>query len=107
MQNHIYQFDMLYNFVNLQRKINIMIEGTFKFSKHIQQRIEERNLNKQWIINTVNSPDKIIVKSEEEVYFFKKIVEFDGRCLKVVFNQIKKLIVTAHSDRKMTKNNCK
>ena len=107
MQNHIYQFDMLYNFVNLQRKINIMIEGTFKFSKHIQQRIEERNLNKQWIINTVNSPDKTVIKSEEEVYFFKKIIEFKGRCLKVVFNSIKKLVITAHFDRKMTKNNCK
>lgn len=84
-----------------------MNEYPIEFSKHVQQRIKERNLKKQWIFNTVNSPDKTVIKSEEEVYFFKKIIEFKGRCLKVVFNSIKKLVITAHFDRKMTKNNCK
>ncbi len=30
------------------------------------------------------------------MHFFKKIVEFAGRCLKVIFNPIKKIVVTAY-----------
>ena len=77
------------------------------FSKHIRERIKERNLDEKWIVDTVNLPDKKVVKSENEVHFFKKIAGFAGKCLKVVFNPLKKLVVTAYFDRKMTKNNCK
>ena len=83
-----------------------MNEGPIKFSQHVKQRIKERNLEKQWMLNTIKSPDKKVFKSKEEIYYFKEIVEFEGRCLKVIFNSTKKLIVTAHFDRKMTKNNC-
>ncbi|RLD58780.1 MAG: hypothetical protein DRJ05_07460 [Bacteroidetes bacterium] len=76
------------------------------FSKHIQQRIKDRNLDKQWILNAIESPDKTVLRTVEEVYYFKKIADFAGRCLKVVFNPTKNLVVTAYFDRKMTKNNC-
>ena len=84
-----------------------MNDDEFGFSKHFEKRMEERNLDKQWIIDTVKSPDKTVEKSEIEIHFFKKISQFAGKCLKVVFNPIKKLVVTAYLDRKMTKNNCK
>jgi hypothetical protein len=77
------------------------------FSKHVKKRIEERDLEEDWIVDTINSPDKTVIKSDEEVHFFKQIVDFAGRCLKVVFNPIKKLVVTAHFERKMTKKGCK
>lgn len=84
-----------------------MSKEEINFSKHVEKRIKERKLEKQWIIDTVNSPDKTVEKSDEEVHFFKKIVKFAGKCLKVVYNPIKKLVVTAHFDRKMTKKRCK
>ncbi len=84
-----------------------MSENDFNFSKHLKERIRERNLDKAWIVGTIKSPDKTVLKSKEETHFFRKIVEFSGKCLKVVFNPIKKLVVTAHFDRKMTKKSCK
>ncbi|MFN8257098.1 MAG: DUF4258 domain-containing protein [Bacteroidales bacterium] len=81
-----------------------MNEDEIKFSKHVEQRIEERNLNKNWIIDTIKSPDKTVEKSEKEVHYFKIIVEYSGKILKVVFNPVKKLVVTAHFDRNMNKN---
>lgn len=77
------------------------------YSKHVEQRIEERNIKNEWIVETIKSPDKKVEKSEDEVHFFKKIFDLAGKCLKVVVNPIKNLVVTAHFDRKMTKNDCK
>ena len=84
-----------------------MNDDELNYSKHVKKRIEERDLDENWIADTVKSPDKTVVKSDEEVHFFKRIVDFAGRCLKVVFNPIKKLVVTAHFDRNMTKKGCK
>jgi hypothetical protein len=84
-----------------------MSNDELNFSKHVEKRIEERDLDEQWIVDTVKAPDKTVEKSDKEIHFFKKIAEFAGRCLKVVFNPIKKLVVTAHFDREMTKKDCK
>ena len=84
-----------------------MDEKEIKFSTHAIERINERGIDKKWIFDTMNSPDKKEVISEEETHFFKKIIEFAGKCLKVVFNPVKNIVITAHFDRKMTKNNCK
>ncbi len=84
-----------------------MDESEIKFSEHVNERIVERGIDKEWIYETINTPDKKIIKSQDEVHFFKKILEFAGKCLKVVFNPIKNRVITAYFDRKMTKNNCK
>ncbi len=82
-----------------------MTHDEINYSKHVEQRIEERQLEKQWIEETVLNPDKTIVKAENEVHYFKKFIILAGKFLKVVFNPIKKLVVTAHFDEKMTKSN--
>ncbi len=82
-----------------------MTEEEIKYSKHLEQRIAERQLEKQWIVETVLKPDTTIVKAENEVHYFKKFIKLAGKFLKVVFNPIKKLVVTAHFDEKMTKSN--
>ena len=81
-----------------------MNENEIKYSQHVEQRIEERKLDKKWIIDTINSPDKTVEKSEKEIHYFKIITDFAGKFLKVVFNPIKNLVVTAHFDRNMTNN---
>jgi len=50
---------------------------------------------------------KTIVKSDNEIHYFKKFILLAGKFLKVVFNPIKKLVVTAHFDEKMTKSDKK
>ena len=84
-----------------------MDEENLNFSNHVEKRIKERKIKKEWIEATIKSPDKKVEKTENEVHFFKKTIEFAGKCLKVVVNPIKNLVVTAHFDRKMTKNDCK
>ncbi len=81
-----------------------MSENEITYSLHVEERIKERNLDKKWILDTINSPDRTIEKSEKEIHYFKIITDFAGKVLKVVFNPIKNLVVTAHFDRNMTKN---
>ena len=74
-----------------------------RFSNHAKQRLEERNIKEQWVIDTLQNPDAKEIKSENEVHFFKQIFEFAKRYLKVVFNPMKNLVVTAYFDRSKTK----
>ncbi len=53
-----------------------------KISKHMETRMKERNLEKQWIFDTIKYPNKIIVKSDKEIHFLKKIYNFANRCLR-------------------------
>jgi hypothetical protein len=75
------------------------------YSKHVEKRIEERQLDKQWIEDTILNPDLIIEKAENEIHYFKKFIKFANKILKVVFNPVKKMVITAHFDEKMTKLN--
>ncbi|GEM_PF-6816447 len=58
-----------------------MTQEEINYSKHVEQRIEERKLEKQWIVETVLNPDKTIVKAENEVHYFKKFIELAGKFL--------------------------
>ncbi len=59
------------------------MKNSYKYSKHLQSRIEQRNIKEEWINETLFSPDKREDISEIEEHFFKKIIDFSGRCLKV------------------------
>ena len=83
------------------------MKNNYKYSKHIQERIKQRNIKKEWIDDTIKNPDKYEKTSNIEEQFFKRIIKFSGRCLKVIVNPLTKIIVTAFFDRKMTKKDCK
>jgi len=83
-----------------------MAQKSYTFSKHLQTRIEERNLKKEWIEETIENPDVTEEIATDETHFFKKILEAASRRLKVVFNPLSSIVITAHFDRKRTKNNC-
>lgn len=83
------------------------MQSEYKFSKHLQERIEERKIKEKWIYDTISNPDRNIKIEDDEHHYFKKIVDFANRCLKVIVNPINKIVVTAFFDRKMTKNDCK
>ena len=83
------------------------MQGEYKFSKHLNDRIDERQIKEKWIYETIKNPCKDIKIADDEHHYFKKIIEFANKCLKVVVNPINKIVVTAFFDRKMTKNDCK
>jgi hypothetical protein len=76
---------------------------TFIFSEHLIKRMDERSIKKQWILSTIESPDKTVVITEDELHCFKKDTDFNNKWLKVVINPQTKIIVTAYFDRKMKK----
>jgi len=80
-----------------------MIEYEYIFSKHLNEKIKQRELKKEWIWDTIENPDKKYDIADDEVHFFKFIADFFNKCLKVVVNPISKIIVTAHFDRNKTK----
>lgn len=55
--------------------INEIDSDDFNFSKHLEQRIEERGLDALWKIDTIKFPGKTDIKSDSEFIFFKKIIE--------------------------------
>ncbi len=77
----------------------------YTFSQHLETRMEERNLKREWIEDTLENPDSKEEIEPDETHFFKRILEAASRCLKVVFNPLTSIVITAHFDRKRTKNN--
>jgi Domain of unknown function (DUF4258) len=78
----------------------------YSFSQHLETRLKERNLKREWVEDTIENPDVTEEIAADETHFFKKILEAASRCLKVVFNPLTSIVITAHFDRKRTKNNC-
>jgi len=56
-----------------------MTQAEINYSKHVDQRIEERKLEKQWIVDTTCKPDKTIVKADNEVHYFKLFIELANK----------------------------
>ncbi len=54
------------------------------FSSHAEKRINERGINKEKVIDTINLPDYTISRSNNETEAFKKI---NNRLLKVAYFQ--------------------
>ena len=71
----------------------------YKFSKHVLERIKEKNIKKEWIFETINNPDEIIEMSDTEHRYYKVIKDFGDRVLKVVLNPESNIIITVYFDR--------
>jgi hypothetical protein len=104
LSNLIFALDY-FTFVSLTFKI--MERKPFIFSQHLETRLQERNLKREWIEDTLENPDSKEEVEVDETHFFKRILEAASRCLKVVLNPLTNIVITAHFDRKKTKNDCK
>lgn len=82
-----------------------MEDLTFDLSDHALIRIRQRNLERQWIVATLENPDleDPHPKDTDCRIAYKAIAEADGRVLKVVYNISTDPIrvVTVHFDRRM------
>lgn len=48
-----------------------MAQKPYTFSKHLETRIEERNLKKEWIEDTIENPDVTEEIAADETHFSK------------------------------------
>ena len=76
------------------------------FSVHAQDVMTTREIKQSWVEIVLESASNIIIINDDEIHYFKIIQEYDNRCLKVVFNPNKSLVITAFFDRKMKKRGC-
>ncbi|MCF6207694.1 MAG: DUF4258 domain-containing protein [Sulfurovum sp.] len=78
-----------------------------KLSIHAKDVMDNRNIPEKWVYCVLNDPSLIIEIKEDEVHYYGMIETHDNRCLKVVVNPLKALVVTTYFDRKMQKKGCK
>lgn len=78
----------------------------YHLSKHAQEVMEKRGVQLVWIETTLLHPTLVASMSDNEVHYYSLIRENENRCLKVVCNPLKELIVTVYFDRNMRKKGC-
>jgi hypothetical protein len=74
----------------------------FKLSKHAEEMLRERNIQKEWIWLAIESPDWKNIGKDDNIHFFKSIPEHSGRILHVVvnINVTPRKVVTVFFDRR-------
>jgi len=80
---------------------------SWKFSRHAREVMAHRGIEERWVYSVLESPSLRKEIGQEELHFFGVIEGAEGRCLKVVANPKKALIVTVYFDRKMRKRGCR
>ena len=79
----------------------------FKLSVHAKDVMNNRNIVEDWVYRIVYHPSITIDIAKDEVHLYGIIHEYNERCLKVVVNPLKNLVITTYFDRKMKKKGCK
>jgi hypothetical protein len=79
----------------------------FRFSVHAKDVMKNRNIVEEWVYAIIESPTATINIANDEVHLYGIIDAYGGRCLKVVINPLKNLIITTYFDRNMKKRGCK
>lgn len=78
----------------------------FNLSLHAKDVMVARDILDEWVYFTLHDPSTKIIIDEQEVHYFASIIEHDNRCLKVVINPVKQIVITTYFDRKMKKKGC-
>ena len=79
----------------------------FKLSVHAKDVMKNRNITEDWVYAILNNPSVTMDIAKDEVHLYGIIDEYNNRCLKVVINPLKNLVITTYFDRKMKKKGCK
>lgn len=79
----------------------------FKLSAHAKDVMDNRNIREDWVYAILNDPSVTIDIQEDEMHLYGIVNEYNERCLKVVVNPLKNLVITTYFDRKMQKKGCK
>lgn len=78
------------------------MDRVLKYSAHARTMMQERMIQEEWILRTVNDPDKTEERSGIEMHFLKRISEAKGKMLRVIVNPQADpaLVITAFFDRR-------
>ena len=79
----------------------------FKLSVHAKDVMDNRNIAEEWVVAVLDNPFVVIEIAKDEIHVYGTVKEYDERCLKVVVNPLKSLVITTYFDRKMKKKGCK
>jgi len=73
-------------------------------TKHFFERLAERKIQMEWVLETINKPDaKKEIKEENQIRFWKCIHSAGNKYLRVVINPAKGTIITVFFDRNFRK----
>lgn len=79
----------------------------YRISAHAQEVMHHRGIKLAWVEAVISNPSLVCEVNEHEIHFFGIIAAYGHRCLKVVVNPSKELIVTVYFDRQMRKKGCR
>jgi hypothetical protein len=73
------------------------------FTTHARTMMHERMIREDWVINTVNSPDRTEERLGDEKHYLKQIPQAGGKTLRVIINPttIPPRIITVFFDRRV------
>ncbi len=74
-----------------------------ELSSHAKDMLLERNIPEEWVLRTINSPDRKETGADNNTHYLKAIPEKQGRILRVVVNPHVKpnRVVTVFFDRRL------
>ena len=79
----------------------------FKLSVHAKDVMKNRNIIEDWVYAILDNPSVTQEIDIDEMHLYGIVHEYNARCLKVVVNPLKNLVITTYFDRKMKKKGCK
>ena len=76
-----------------------------EYTKHFTQMLEERNIRREWVDQTLSTPDDLENHEDGTQHFIKQIPENENRWLRVVINASANpnRAITAFFDRRLRK----
>ncbi len=78
-----------------------------KLSSHAKDVMKNRNILEKWVYSILDEPSVTIKIQENEIHMYGTVYEYNDRCLKIVINPLKHVVITTYFDRKMKKKGCK
>lgn len=74
-----------------------------KDSIHFTRMLNERGIFEKWVYDAMTSPDRVEHHEDGTTHYIKRILDYDGRWLRVVVNEQKVPLVkvTAFFDRRL------
>lgn len=82
------------------------MKPNLEFTGHARDVIRERVIPDEWIHDTLTTPDKVEVGSDNNTHYLKAIAQYEGRVLRVVVNEHVEpnKVVTLFFDRRLRRN---
>ncbi|MFA5236716.1 MAG: DUF4258 domain-containing protein [Methanoregula sp.] len=77
--------------------------GSLSFSAHAKVMMQERMIEEDWIISTVQAPDMTEIKREDEIHYIRQTPQNGGKFLRVIINPIVRppRVITVFFDRRV------